>query len=167
MLMQALRVKSGLSYSAHASFHRGAVAGEFAITSFTQTASTARAIDTALQTLSTLKREGVTAAAIESARSYILGQYALGFETAADWAGVLADLDLYHLPDSYIDDYRPQLLAVDAAAARQVTSDAYPDPDNVDIVLIGDAARIRTEVAKFGPVSEKPLAAPDFQAPEK
>ena len=165
MLMQALRVKSGLSYSAHAAFHRGAVAGEFAITSFTQTATTARAIDTALQTLSTLKREGVTAAAINSARSYILGQYALGFETAADWAGVLADLDLYHLPDSYIDDYRAQLLAVDAAASRQVTADAYPDPDNVDIVLIGDAARIRTEVAKFGPVSEKPLAAPDFEPP--
>jgi predicted Zn-dependent peptidase len=165
MLMQALRVKSGLSYSAHAGFHRGAVAGEFAITSFTQTASTARALDVALQTLSTLKQQGVSDAAVDSARSYILGQYALGFETAADWAGALADLDLYHLPDSYIDDYRPQLLRVNAQASQQVVASAYPSSEDVDIVLIGDAARIRADVANLGPVMEKSLAAQDFEPP--
>lgn len=165
MLMQALRIKSGLSYSAHAGFHRGAVAGEFAISSFTQTPSTAPAIDVALQTLATLKQQGVSDAAIASARSYILGQYALGFQTAADWAGALADLDLYHLPESYIDDFRPQLLRVDAAASRQVIASAYPGSEDVDIVLIGDAARIRAEVAKLGPLIEKPLEAPDFEPP--
>jgi zinc protease len=165
MLMQALRVKSGLSYSAHAAFHRGAVAGEFAITSFTQTASTARALDVALQTLATLKQQGVSDAAVDSARSYILGQYALGFETAADWASALADLELYHLPDSYIDDYRPQLLRVDAAASQQVVASAYPGSEDVDIVLIGDAARIRADVAKLGTVMEKSLEAGDFEPP--
>jgi predicted Zn-dependent peptidase len=165
MLMQALRVKSGLSYSAHAGFHRGAVAGEFAISSFTQTPSTAKALDVALQTLATLKQQGVSDAGIDSARSYILGQYALGFETAADWAGALADLDLYQLPDSYIDDFRPQLLRVDAAASREVVASAYPGADDVDIVLIGDAARIRADVAKLGPVVEKSLEAPDFEVP--
>jgi len=165
MLMQALRVKSGLSYSAHAGFHRGAVAGEFAISSFTQTPSTAKALDVALQTLATLKQQGVGDTAIDSARSYILGQYALGFETAADWASALADLDLYQLPDSYINDFRPQLLRVDAAASREVVASAYPGADDVDIVLIGDAARIRADVAKLGPVVEKPLTAPDFEVP--
>jgi zinc protease len=167
MLMQALRTKSGLSYSAHAGFRRGAVPGEFAISSFTQTASTGRAIDVALQTLSTLKQQGVSDAAIDSARSYILGQYALGFETAADWAGALADLDLYHLPESYIDDFRPQLLRVDAAASRQVVASAYPGSEDVDIVLIGDAARIRADVSKLGPVIEKPLEAADFEPPSR
>ncbi len=165
MLMQALRVKSGLSYSAHAGFHRGLVPGEFAISSFTQTASTGRAIEIALQTLSTLKQQGVSDAAIESARSYILGQYALGFETGPDWAAALADLDLYGLPESYIDDFGAQLLRVDAAAARQVVATAYPRSEDVDIVLIGDAARIRAEVSKFGPVLEKPLEAQDFAPP--
>ena len=100
---------------------------------------------------------------IDSARSYILGQYALGFETAADWAGALADLDLYHLPESYIDDYRPQLLRVDAAASKQVVAAAYPRAEDVDIVLIGDAGRIRADVAKLGPVLEKPLGSQDFE----
>ena len=165
MLVQALRVKSGLTYSAHATFHRGAVAGEFVISSFTQTASTARALEVALQTLSTLKQQGLTDAAIDSARSFILGQYALGFETGADWAAALADLDLYGLPESYIDDFGAQLLRVDAAAARQVVATAYPRSEDVDIVLIGDAARIRAEVSKFGPLLEKPLEAADFEPP--
>jgi predicted Zn-dependent peptidase len=165
MLMQALRIKSGLSYSARAGFRRGAVAGEFAISSFTQTASTERAIETALATLATLKQQGVSQAGIDSARSYILGQYAHGFETASDWAGALADLDLYQLPESYIDDFRAQLLAVDAAASREIVANAYPRSDDGDIVLIGDAARIRAEVAKFGPVLEKPLEAQDFEPP--
>jgi zinc protease len=167
MLVQALRVKSGLSYSAHAGFHRGAVAGEFAISSFTQSSSTERAIATALQTLSTLKQQGVGQEAIGSVRSYILGQYALGFETGADWAATLADLDLYQLPDSYIDDFGRELQRVDAAAVRQVVDNAYPAAEDVDIVLIGDAACIREQAAKFGPVAEKPLEAADFSPPPR
>ena len=47
----------------------------------------------------------------------------------------------------------------------QVVAGAYPGAADVDIVLIGDAARIRAEVSKFGPLSEKPLAAEDFEPP--
>ncbi len=167
MLMQALRVRTGLTYSAHSSFLRGSVPGEFAIGSFAQTASTGRAIDIALQTLDTLKRDGVGDAAIDSSRNYILGQYPLGFETSADWASALAELDLYALPASYIDDFGPELLGVDAADCRQVVDTAFPDSGDVDIVLIGDAARIRGQVSAFGTLVEKPLDAPDFEAPPR
>ncbi len=164
MLMQALRVKSGLTYSVSSSFRRGSVPAEFAISSFTQTSSTAQAVELALKTLSTLKQEGAGAAALESARNYILGQYPLGFETAADWASALAELDLYALPDSYIDDFAHALHAVDKAQSARVVANAYPDADDVDIVLIGDAARIRADAAGLGRVREKALAAPDFEA---
>ena len=164
MLVQALRVKTGLTYSVGSSFRRGSVAGEFAISSFTQTASTAAAIDIALQALGTLKREGLGETAIASARSYILGQYPLSLETAADWAGALAELDLFALPCSHIDEYAPQLAAVDTALSRRVVDTAFPSADNLDIVVIGDAARLRAQVAAFGPVTEKPLQAPDFEA---
>jgi len=143
-----------------------AVPGEFAISSFTQTASTGRALDVALQTLSTLKQQGVSDAAIDSARSYILGQYALGFETAADWAGALADLDLYTCRKLY------RRFPAAAAAGRRGGLKAgrcqrLPGSEDVDIVLIGDAARIRAEVSKLGPVVEKPLEAADFEPPSR
>jgi predicted Zn-dependent peptidase len=165
MLMKALRSRTGLTYSASARFNRGSVAGDFAISSFTQTASTERAVALALATLGEIKTQGVAAASIASARSYILGQYPLRFETAADWSGALADLDLYDLPESYVNDYGAELRQVDAAACARVVAEAFPAPEDVDIVLIGDAARIREAAAKFGVVAEKSLSAPDFQPP--
>ncbi|HEX4024368.1 MAG TPA: pitrilysin family protein [Steroidobacteraceae bacterium] len=162
MLMQALRTKTGLTYSAYSSFRRGSVPGEFAISSFTQTAATRGALDIALQTLDALKRDGPAEQAVASARSYILGQYPLGFETASDWAAALADLDLYGLPHSYIDEFDPALQCVDRAQVAQVVDTAFPSSDDIDIVLIGDAAQIRDQVAPLGPLLERPLAAPEF-----
>jgi predicted Zn-dependent peptidase len=162
MLTQALRVRSGLTYSAGSSFRRASVPGEFAISSFTQTESTRRALDLSLDTLDALKREGAGARAIESARSYILGQYPLNLETAADWAAALADLDLYDLPDDYIDGFDAALQRVNLERSRHVIAAAFPDSDDVDIVLIGDAARIRSQASGLGDLSERPLAAPDY-----
>jgi predicted Zn-dependent peptidase len=162
MLMQALRVRSGLSYSASSGFRRASVPAEFSIGSFTETPSTTQAVTIALETLDALKRENLGKRAIDSARSYILGQYPQGLETAADWATALAELDLYDLPDSTIDEFPDALRGVDAEQSRQVIAGAFPDSDDVDIVLIGDAARIRTEAASFGTLSERSLAAPEY-----
>jgi predicted Zn-dependent peptidase len=162
MLNQELRVKAGLSYDASASFTRGTVAGEFAISSFTQTENTARAVELALATLARLRHDGLEAERIDSARNYLLGQYPLALETATDWAVAFAELDLYGLPESYVGEFGTALAKVDAAAIRAVIDEAYPSSEDLDIVLIGDAARIRDAAAKFGPVTEMPLAAPNF-----
>jgi predicted Zn-dependent peptidase len=74
MLMQALRVRNGLTYSAGSSFRRGSVPAEFAISSFTETESTPRALSIALETLDALKTQGAGASALDSARNYIQGQ---------------------------------------------------------------------------------------------
>lgn len=162
MLMQALRTRSGLTYSVSSGFRRASVPAEFSISSFTETPSTAQALTIALATLDALKRQNLSARAIDAARSYILGQYPQGLETVADWATALAELDLYDLPDSTIDDFPDALRGVDAEQTRQVIETAFPDSDDVDIVLIGDAARIRAEAARFGTVSELSLAQPDY-----
>jgi predicted Zn-dependent peptidase len=162
ILNTELRIKSGLSYSARAGFARGTVAGEFAIRSFTNTENTARALDLSLETLVRLKREGVTLEMLESARAYILGQYPLGFETSADWAAALAELEFYDLGEAYIDDYASMLRGVTLADARHVIDTAYPDPDDLTIVLIGDASRIREAAGQYGPVTEMPITQPAF-----
>jgi len=162
MLMQTLRVRHGLTYSAGSSFRRASVPGEFAISSFTQAESTREALDLTLATLDELKRAGAGERAIDSARSYILGQYPMNLETAADWAAALADLDLYELPDAYIDEYAGALHGVDLERSRQVIAGAFPDSGDIDIVLIGDADRVRGQVAGLGALSESALAAPDY-----
>ena len=162
ILNTELRIKSGLSYGASSSFTRGSVAGEFAIQSFTQTATTGQAIDLALATLATLKHGALAPEMLESSRAYVLGQYPLRLETAANWAAALADLEFYRLGKDYIEGYGPALVAVDQAETAAVTADAFPRPADLAIVLIGDAAKIRETAAKYGAVTEMKLAQPDF-----
>lgn len=162
MLNTELRIKSGLSYSARAGFFRGTAAGEFAIRSFTDTANTRKALDLSLDTLARLKREGVTSEMLDSARAYVLGQYPLGFETAADWAAALAEIEFYDLDAAYIDDYDAMLRAVTLNDARQVIEEAYPSPDDLTIVLVGDAKKIRRVARRYGPVTLMPITQPEF-----
>jgi predicted Zn-dependent peptidase len=162
MLNRELRLKAGLTYDASSRFTRGAVAGEFAISTFTQTDNTARALELALATLERLKHQGLDAAAMDSARNYLLGQYPLAFETPFNWAVALGDLEFYDLPESYIGHFGSDLVATDAASVHAVIDDAFPSPDDLDIVLIGDAAKIRESLEKFGPVTVMPLSGPEF-----
>jgi predicted Zn-dependent peptidase len=162
ILNTELRIKSGLSYGARSGFARGTVPGEFAIHSFAQTESTAQAIDLSLQTLTLLKKEGVTAEMLDSARAYVLGQYPLSFETASDWAAAMGEIELYGLGPDYIDQYGPSLRKVTLPDAREVIDDAFPVADALDIVLIGDAAKIRDQVKGYGAITEMTLTEPAF-----
>ena len=162
ILNSELRIKSGLTYGASSGFRRGSVAGEFAIGSFTQTENTVKAIDLALATLDTLHRDGVSAAMIDSSRSYVAGQYPTRLETAAHWAGVFADLELYGLGPEYINDYGPALKQVSPQDARAIISSTYPASQDLVMVLIGDAAKIRSGVAKYGPVTEMPFNSDEY-----
>jgi predicted Zn-dependent peptidase len=157
-----LRIKSGLSYGARSGFSRGTVAGEFAIHSFAEAENTGKALDLTLQTLDRLKHEGVTAQMLESARAYVLGQYPLNFETAADWAAALGEIELYGLGAEYIDNYGPALRNVTLPDTRQVIDEAFPSPDALAIVLVGDAAKIREQVAGYGVITDMKLMQPVF-----
>lgn len=162
LLNTELRIRSGLSYGARAGFTRGTAAGEFAIRSFVDTENTGKALDLSLDTLTRLKRTGVTADMLDSARAYVLGQYPLNFETAADWAAALAELEFYELGPDYIDQYATKLREVTLPAARAVIDTSFPSAEDVSMVLIGDAAAIRNVARYYGPVSEMSITQPTF-----
>jgi predicted Zn-dependent peptidase len=162
ILNTELRIKSGLTYGASSGFQRGSVPGAFVIRSFTQTDTTAQALDLTFETLEHLEREPLPPAMLESARAYVLGQYPLQYETAAHWASALADLEFYGLGKDYIEGYSPAVGKVDLAEAAAVTADAFPRPADLAIVLIGDAAKIRESAARLGAVTEMKISDPDF-----
>jgi predicted Zn-dependent peptidase len=74
----------------------------------------------------------------------------------------MADLEFFGLDRSYIEGYGPALAAVGPDDVRAVVAAAFPSPDDLAIVLIGDAAQIREVARTYGPVTEIPLAADDF-----
>jgi len=164
MLNTELRVKSGLSYGAGSGFSRPAQPGSFRITSFTATESTVPAIDLALATLDRLHKDGLDDQALDSARSYVLGQFPPRLETNGALAAQLNDLALYGLGREDVDGFAARVGTVDGPTARATINAAFPASADLVMVLIGDAARIRDDVRKYGPVTEMKLTDPRFAA---
>jgi len=162
MLNTELRIKSGLTYGARSGFDRLAQPGAFSITSFTASESTVQALDLALATLDRLHADGLDAATLESARTYLIGQFPPTIETNGALAGRLADLLLYGLGPDDVDGFAARVAAVDEAVAKRTIGQSFPLSRSLAIVLVGDAARIREQVGKYGPVTEMKITDPRF-----
>ena len=162
--MTALRVESGLTYSARSSVAQHSVSGSTTIQSFTETGKTAEAIDLALEMLGRLHTRGVDEAMITSARNYIMGQFPPTLETASSLAATLADLEVNGLGREYIDEYGAALNEATPVSVHNAISDVYPTLDNLVFVLIGDAGAIRDAVARYGPVTEMSITEPRFRS---
>ena len=163
MLNTELRMKSGLTYGARSRLTRAAQPGSVAITSFTPTESTFKAVDMALEVLGRLHESTVDEEMLDSARNYIVGQFPTALETAAQLGRELASLEAFGLDVSYINDYGRALSAADTATVAAVIDAVYPAADNLVFVLLGDAEAIREEAAGYGPVTEMPITAPHFR----
>ena len=165
MLNTELRIKSGLSYGASSSFVRLREPGAFQIGSYTQTEKTVDAIDLALATLERLHADGVAADALDSSRSYVLGQFPPSIETNGQLASRLADMQFYGLDRRDVDEFAARVTAVDADAVKSAIGRDFPRSSDLAMVLIGDAAEIREAIRKYGPVTEMKITDPSFAAP--
>lgn len=165
MLNTELRMKSGLTYGAHAELSRATQPGSLAIVSYTPTERTFETIDMALGVLAQLHERGIDETALASARNYILGQFPTALETAAQLGRQLAALEAFGLDVTYINAYGQALTATDVAAVGAVIESVYPLPEDLVVVLLGDAAAIRDGAAAYGPLIEVPITAPHFRPP--
>ena len=165
MLNTELRMKSGLTYGAQSQLSRAAQPGSLAIISFAPTERTFEAIDMALDVLARLHQNGVDEETLASARNYILGQFPTALETAAQVGRQLAALAAFGLDVAYINDYGRALAATDVAAVGEVIAAVYPLPEDLVVVLLGDAETIRERAAGYGPLIEMSIAEPHFTPP--
>ena len=163
MLMTALRVEGGLTYRARSVVERHAETGTVTIRSFTETGTTIDAIDLAISTLDRLHIKGLNNELITSARNYIMGQFPPTLETASSLARMLAFLEQNGQGRSYVDEYGAALRRATPVTISNTIAEVYPTADDLVFVLIGDAAIIRDDVAKYGPVTEMPITAPRFR----
>lgn len=162
MLNTELRIKSGLSYGAASHIARLRQPGPLYLRSFTATPTTRRAIDLALQTLQRLHEQGLAPGVLKSTQDYVLGRFPPELETGGQLADRLADLADYGLDRDEVDQYAARVRAVTAADAHKVIADLYPATDDVVMVVIGDAAKIRGELSGYGAITEMKMSAPRF-----
>jgi zinc protease len=165
MLNEELRVESGLTYGAVSYFDSRKVPGPFLLFSYTQNATTTPALDKALEVLRKLHKDGVTKEQLDSARTYIKGQFPPTIETSMQLASLIASNEFYGLTDSEVNELEARLDAVTPEVARQVIAKHFP-LENLVFVLIGKAAEIRPAVEKYAAQRDaREIAEPGFWPP--
>ncbi|HUL16269.1 MAG TPA: pitrilysin family protein [Terriglobales bacterium] len=148
LLNEALRVESGYSYGAYSYFDSRKEPGAFVMGSFTKNATTVQAIDLMLKVLDEFHKNGVTPAQLESAKSYIKGQFPPRIETSGQLARQIAADEFYGLDDREINELDARIDAVTPDIANQVIAKHFP-MDNLVFVLIGKTSEIGPEVKKY------------------
>lgn len=152
-LNNELRVNSGLTYGARSRFDTMQLGGSFYMSSFTQSATTEEAIDLALKTYQRLWLQGVDKSTLESAKSYVKGQFPPNYETSSQLAGLLSRMFIYGFDESFINTFAANVNQLNEERVAKIIDDHFPK-DNLQFVIIGNADEIRDKVKKYGELTE-------------
>lgn len=151
MLNEALRVHSGLSYGASCRVETSRLTGGIAISTYTKTDTTEKAIDLSLDVLKQLAATGITAEQLASAKATVIGTYpAQHLQTADQIATALGDMEIYGLTRDEVDQFVQRVNAVTLDQANAVARKYYRST-NLTFVILGNAAKIRPVAAKYAP----------------
>ncbi len=134
-----VRVNKGLTYGANSSFQAERFAGEFVADTFTRTEATAEATKLVIQLISQMSTGDVRPEELKFAEDYLSGVYPIQSETAAEVAGRVLAVAEYGLAPDYNETYQQKILAVDDATVKQMAAQ-YFNPNNLDVVLVGNAS---------------------------
>ena len=117
LLVDAIRVDRGLSYSVSTRLHMNRRAGLSVFSSFTKNETLRELVDLALEKMRAYAASGPSEDALEKARRYLAGLFPLGLESHEALAEQVADALLDGLGLDHLKTYRSRVLAVTAAQA--------------------------------------------------
>ena len=100
-----------------------------------------------------LRDEPPPAEELRGIQNYLAGNFVLTNSARGSIANQLAFVDLHGLPDDYLETYVQKVLAVTPADVQRIAR-TYLDPSQMQIVVVGDAATVREQVAGYGTVVE-------------
>ena len=160
-LNEELRINSGLTYGVRSMFVPYKNLGTFFISTFTSIENTEKAIDLALKVLNRLHTTGITDKVLNSAKSYIKGQFPPDYETSGELANLLTSMAFYGFDDSYINNFEKKVDEMTVARANEIVKKYFPK-ENLQFTVIGKASVIKDIVKKYGEIIEKEITADGF-----
>jgi len=167
-LNTAVRLKKGLTYDASSGFPSYRTAGDFQVSTFTRTEETVPATQLVLDEIRKMASGEVTADELDVARDFLAGVFPLHSETPSDVADRVLGAAFYGLPDDYLETYQQRIHAVTADDVKRMAQKHF-DPEDLDVVFVGNVAGFRDAIAKMLPgasITEIPAQDVDLLSPD-
>ncbi len=146
-LNQNLRETHGYSYGAGSGFDFRMKPGGFVASSAVQTDVTDKALQEFINELTNICTP-VSDAELTRAKNYLALGYPGDFQSVAQIAMQLGEIVLYGLPDEYINNYIPKVLAVTKNDVERVAK-KYIDVNAINIVVVGDKKKVEEGIQKL------------------
>ncbi len=144
-----LREVHAYTYGAHSAFDWRRAASPFEVSTAVETAVSADALREIQLEFARIRESEVSEAELSLATDYLVGVFPIRFETTAEVAGGLANVEIFRLPTNYFDNYRERVRAVTAADVLRVAQ-RHLDPTRLQVVVVGNAEAIREPLAALG-----------------
>ena len=158
-LIEELRIKRSLTYSAWSMVVARLRGGDFRVGTFTKSPTTVETLKLALSVAGDFRKAPPDANALKKAKEYLTGQFPLRLESPEALAARLAELELHGLPEDELTTYQRRVRAVSAVDVAAVAARVMPSPEQVAIVVVGKAAEVKAPLeAAFGKVELVPAA---------
>jgi predicted Zn-dependent peptidase len=152
-LFRNIREDKGYTYGVGSVVLAQSFKNHFAASSSVRTAVTGPAIDEFLKEFEDIRNRLVPKDELDEAKRAIVAGYALGLENQGNILRQTMLRREYGLPDDYFDTYPAKVMAVTAEDVQRVAR-KYVPVENLQLIAVGEADKIREIVAKFGPVEE-------------
>lgn len=151
-----LREQRQWTYGARSSFEMRRAPGPFAAGGEFVAPHTVDAIGEILKEMKQMATTEVTDEELSRAKDSFIKSYPARFATRASTAGLLAELAVYGLPDSFLTQYTKKLAAVTKQAIKRVAAEQLAI-DRAAIVVVGDRATQEKALAQIAPVELRDL----------
>ena len=135
-----LRTARSLTYSASADLAGRQFTGDFMAKTETRSPATAEVLRLTVDEIARLQRDRVRRRELRGAQDYLAGNFPLTLETPNAIAARVLEATLFGLDLDDLETYPERINAVTANDIQRVAR-TYLRPDNLSIVLVGDASR--------------------------
>lgn len=146
-----LRENKGYTYGVYSNFTALKYAGPWRAGGDVRTDVTDGAMTEFLNELNRIRSEKVSTTELDDARHSVVANFALSLETPAQLVNYSITRKLYSFSADYWDTYPAKIMAVTADDVQRVAQ-KYIDPQTMQIVAVGDAAKIKSVMEKYGTV---------------
>ena len=148
-----IREKKGYAYDVFSSVDALKQAGTFFGGAESRTEVTLAAIKEMLAEFDKLRTVKVEAQELQNAKNYLNGLFSLALSTQGGVAERTLQTYMLELGRDYLEAYRSRIEAVTAEQVQEAAR-KFMLTDRATIVVVGDAAKLKRELGRLGPVSE-------------
>ncbi len=152
-LFRNVREEKGYTYGINSSFSATRYKNDFVAGTSVRTEVTAAALQEILKEFRDVRDRLVPADELDGAKRAVVGSFALSLESPSSILARAMTLKEYGLPADYWDKYPVATTETTAEQVRAVARKYVPAED-IQIVAVGDASKIRDQLKSFGPVEE-------------